>query len=70
MSKFNKLSRAEMKNVTGGNPPVCQGVCSIYLGGDIFVPGDCITPVGSTTCVCLGYYQGSGVTGRCGVNEA
>jgi len=27
MSKFNKLSRAEMKNVSGGNLHACQVVC-------------------------------------------
>jgi len=31
MLKFNKLSRAEMKNVLGGNMPVDRGSCSAFL---------------------------------------
>ena len=41
MSKFEKLSRAEMKNVTGGNMPVGRATCTWYgscedWGDDVF----------------------------------
>ena len=41
MQKFKKLSRAEMKNVTGGGNGNCQPEpCSFYYE-DRLVPGNC-----------------------------
>ncbi len=46
MQKFNKLSRAEMKNVVGGqeDPNTCSGSCSQTVstpGGDRTSTDDC-----------------------------
>jgi hypothetical protein len=58
MSKFNKLSRAEMKMVMGGTEPVCQvdAICAVFIEhvGDLY--GKCQS--GSSGCTCSTVYNG------------
>lgn len=59
MKNFKKLSRAEMKKVTGGGLGHCsvQG-CSVVVNGTIY-PGTC-----SVNCVCTASIDG-GISGSC-----
>lgn len=53
MEKFNKLSRAEMKNVTGGVLKFCTLYCQYYDGHNLYnvqsTVADC-TPASEAAC--------------------
>ena len=53
MSKFNKLSRAEMKNVMGGTVTSCRvDGCTLYvISLGYSLGGSCAS--GSGNCVCI-----------------
>ena len=56
MSKFNKLSRAEMRDVLGGNPPV---------GGCGTIDSDCGTCTVTVTCANKTTVSCTGSGGNC-----
>ncbi|MCO5945872.1 bacteriocin-like protein [Mucilaginibacter flavidus] len=71
MKKFEKLSRAEMKNVLGGvidpggGSRCSTGSCTIAVSGHGDQPGDCQTN-SANKCVCAALdYPASAVDAKC-----
>jgi hypothetical protein len=61
MNQFEKVSRTEMKNVTGGVVHICTVTCSVTEGVGLVVPytyslATCPPP--STACEGIGDYVG------------
>ena len=67
MKKFNQLSKAEMRKVNGGVPPVCNvdNTCTVFIRHVGYLFANCSTdPIGS--CTCSREYNGATYFGDAG----